>query len=171
MSLRAAIVIALAVSTPIPVAARVSFAAPAAYQTTIQVSKVAVADFDRDGNDDLLVAGAGVAVLLGNGDGTFRNTFSNGNADLFDAAAADVNGDGRLDIVAFGNPILTFLGKGDGTFQNPIASAAPSLPAIVIDLDGDKKADIVSADSQPAGHVLVYKERAMERSPPRCPTR
>jgi hypothetical protein len=68
---------------------------------------VVVADFNRDGRPDLATtsgasgfAAAGVSVLLGNGDGTFRpmRNFDAGAA-LTDPVAADLDGDGFADLV------------------------------------------------------------------------
>jgi hypothetical protein len=64
-------------------------------------------DFNNDGKLDLIStnsSGNGISVLLGNGDGTFQNPSSFGNAPESTAALADFNGDGRLDIGGnFGN--------------------------------------------------------------------
>ena len=63
---------------------------------------VAVGDFNRDGNADLVVGGqdAGVIfILLGNGDGTFRNTATYATGyDSQSFAIVDFNGDGISDI-------------------------------------------------------------------------
>jgi len=75
---------------------------------------VAVADVNGDGKPDLLVTNlcasgcdnifppqGSVSVLLGKGDGTFRNavTYASGGYFSFSIAVADLNGDGRRDIV------------------------------------------------------------------------
>ncbi|MGH9140711.1 MAG: FG-GAP repeat domain-containing protein [Vicinamibacterales bacterium] len=71
---------------------------------------IAVADVNLDGRFDLVVAslcGVGscldgtVAVLLGNGDGTFHFTtnYSSGGDGAESVVVADVNGDGRQDVV------------------------------------------------------------------------
>ena len=64
---------------------------------------VAVGDFNGDGNLDLAVANevsGTVAVLLGNGNGTFAaaTTFSTGGSDPDSLAVGDFNGDGKLDL-------------------------------------------------------------------------
>jgi hypothetical protein len=72
-----------------------------------------MADFNGDGNLDLAVAsngtgsaglGGAVTVLLGQGDGTFRNSivYGAGNNPL-SLAVGDVNGDGQPDLVIADN--------------------------------------------------------------------
>ena len=109
---------------------------------------VAVADVNRDGKPDLLVAnwlassqnpGHGtVGVLLGNGDGTFlpATAYDSGGNLPYSIAITDINQDGKPDIVAancaptgsyacpnFGGSggrgiIGVSLGNGDGTFKS-----------------------------------------------------
>lgn len=99
---------------------------------------VAIADVNRDGKPDLVVAntcGDGsctngtISIFLGNGDGTFQpaTTFSSGADGTFTVAIADMNGDGKLDLVVsdqFGvngdGVVGVLLGNGDGTFQSAI---------------------------------------------------
>lgn len=85
--------------------------------------RVAVGDFNGDGNPDVAVAkgGSTVSVLLGNGDGTLPRPIdyatNNGPTAL---AAGDFNGDGKLDLAIVNSPSETvsiFLGNGDGTFN------------------------------------------------------
>src|SRR5437867_8353340 len=84
---------------------------------------VAVGDFNGDGVPDLVVANEGsnnVAVLLGNGDGTFRAArfFPVGSSPV-SVAVGDFNGDGSLDLAVTNvdpNDGSVLLGNGDGTF-------------------------------------------------------
>ena len=103
---------------------------------------LAAADFNRDGNIDLLVVRAvgGAAAWLGNGDGTFRPTPDFTPLGAFRVVAADFNRDGRSDVLLeLGGEIAVFLGKGDGTFGPGIGtrlrSMLRSLP--VADFNGD----------------------------------
>ncbi len=99
---------------------------------------VDVADFNRDTIQDLVVAlgnGYGNAILLGNGDGTFRQSFritENAIDAPFNLAVADYNRDGFQDIaraMGYGTRGLMEIanGNGDGTFQPPTRYLAPPL--------------------------------------------
>jgi hypothetical protein len=99
---------------------------------------VQVADFNQDGNLDLVTSGGTLSVYLGNGDATFRHTahYPYPSEGLGLQAVGDFNGDGKLDIIlespfmsiGQGDDIgitLYFLeGKGDGTFKTPVKIAS-----------------------------------------------
>lgn len=95
------------------------------YDTTLDHAReFEVADMDRDGNRDIVVAGDhSIVVLRGNGDGTFRipiafDLISPGGIDSL--ALGDFNKDGRMDaLVSIDTSIQVVFGKGDGSFQSP----------------------------------------------------
>jgi hypothetical protein len=140
-----------------------NFAAPIV--TTVQltsslglnVGSLAVGDFNEDGKADLVVAtiaGSQVSiVLLGNGDGTFRQQPPIPNSFGFlRAKIVDLNGDGHQDLVfAMDGSLGVSLGKGDGTFGAMTGLPSGSFPGLylgltVADFNGDGKLDIVASD-------------------------
>jgi hypothetical protein len=90
---------------------------------------IAVADFNGDGNPDVVVGNFGssetpsVSVLLGDGKGGFGNPITIASLGTFDfvsqVTAGDFNGDGKADVayVAESDGLSLQLGNGDGTFQ------------------------------------------------------
>lgn len=142
--------------------ARRLFAAPVFFsaQPTVAVGpdpeSAVVADFNRDGRQDLAVsnlAGNSISVTLGNGDGTFQpqQTFATG-AGPDGLASADLNRDGIPDLIATDDSdddVAVLLGVGDGTFHSRVTFAAGAGPQAiaVADLNGDGKLDAAVANS------------------------
>ena len=106
-----------------------TFQPPVTYSAGVVNSPITIADFNGDGKLDLALGflnlsptTSGVAVLLGNGDGTFQSPgkTSFGLAGPTSLASGDANGDGTVDLIASTTGGFTIaLGKGDGTFQAP----------------------------------------------------
>jgi hypothetical protein len=139
-----------------------TFQKPVRYAAGAAAFDVVVGDFNGDGRSDLAVADEaglggtpGVAILLGNGDGTFQAPTIYAT-DGFPPALAvgDFNGDGILDLVAAdGNSghLAVLLGNGDGTFQPARFLAAGDRPysVAVADFNQDGIDDIVAVTSNP----------------------
>jgi hypothetical protein len=110
------------------------------------------ADFNRDGNVDLIINSA---VYLGNGKGGFQ-LLKQATTGL-GGTVVDLNGDGYLDLFNddyFINDTpetVVFLGNGDGTFQAPIVletgnkyGAVPGV-GLTGDFNGDGRPDLASS--------------------------
>lgn len=112
---------------------------------------VAVADFNGDGNTDLVTANFAsgtVSILLGNGDGTFATAINHSvGSNPYSVAVGDFNVDGKPDLATAnggsGN-VSVLLGNGDGTFnpaQNYPTGAMPYGIAVG-DFNSDGKPDL-----------------------------
>jgi hypothetical protein len=135
------------------------------FQTAIdtQVSTatgLVIADFNLDGNLDIAMGNPnlgsnGVILLLGNGDGTFK-VHPLSNTTGVPLAAGDLNGDGKPDLIL--SPIQILLNNGDGTFaagESLIAAGNdPAGTAVLADMNGDQKLDLVLAQSSTAGEHI-----------------
>ncbi len=124
---------------------------------------VAVADVNGDGIPDLLVVNqcsdsecvqnGSIAVMLGNGDGTFQAavTYDSGGYCPTSIAVADLNGDGKLDLaITEGAKVGVMLGNGDGTFQAAVMYGSggynSAWSAVVADVNGDGNPDLLVAN-------------------------
>jgi uncharacterized repeat protein (TIGR01451 family) len=113
---------------------------------------IAVGDFNKDGKTDIVYGCyAGIYVLLGNGDGTFQQSYYGSSYGVGGLAVGDLNGDGKSDIVGAGSGygVYVYLGNGDGTFQSYVTYQAGSSPlgVVIADVNGDGKLDVVAANS------------------------
>jgi hypothetical protein len=114
---------------------------------------IVVADFNFDGNPDLMIANAspaGVAVALGNGAGGFGALaqFTTGSTPRA-IALIDLNHDRELDAIVVGSSggLAVLLGNGAGGFGAPASVAAPGALAIVTgDFNLDGNVDVVTSN-------------------------
>ncbi|MGA2136270.1 MAG: VCBS repeat-containing protein [Bryobacteraceae bacterium] len=122
------------------------------FLTTVSTA-LALGDVNGDGHPDLIMTTSSnnVAVMLGNGDGTFGTVQnSNAGAEQIAVAIGDFNGDGKPDLaVIVSGELGVMLGDGTGNFAAPTALAplgnSPTWVAVG-DFDNDGKLDAVVAN-------------------------
>ncbi len=110
---------------------------------------VAFADFDGDGNKEIVSAATTEGALSVFSGTTVRAKLPAGAPTS--VIAADLDGDGALDLVAGGTDgIAIFRGRGDGTFDAPSQIPTGRYPEGVIagELDGDGYPDFLVLDRE-----------------------
>jgi hypothetical protein len=117
---------------------------------------LAIGDFNRDGEPDIVAAGDGYAcVYRNNGDGTFAvpQTYAvTGSPTSNAVAVGDFNRDGKLDIVTANSDstMSVLLNNGNGTFgaaQN-YAIGGPGNSVAVGDFNHDGNLDVATAGAE-----------------------
>ncbi len=148
------------------------------FQTAVSYSSggyspysVKISDLNGDGHPDLVVSNiccidglyGVVAVLLGNGDGTFQTpvTYSSGGGYASSVAISDLTGNGKPDIVVsnvcgdeycsgFLGLVGVLLGNGDGTFQPAVTYSSGGYEPYSVaagDVNGDGHPDLLLLNS------------------------
>lgn len=128
--------------------------------STSSPASLQVADVNGDGNLDALTAnvfGNAVAVLLGNGNGTFGTVTAyttgtgSGNVGFSypnQLVVSDVNGDGRPDLLTANSgtsSVGVLVGNGDGTFQPFFLYSTAGAPGNIAaaDVNNDSRPDLI----------------------------
>ncbi len=154
-----------------------SFQNPILYPAGQNPLRLAVADLNADGALDLAVADENLtgspndlAILLGNGDGTFpAPLLSHTTGTATDVTAFDLNQDGRLDLVLAGGEgkmVSVRFGNGDGTFRTPtnkMTTGAARTVTLAM-LDDDTALDLLVGGNDGA-NVLLGRSDGSFQSP------
>jgi hypothetical protein len=139
--------------------------------------KVAIADFNGDGHEDLAVTSevdvfdslpGQVGIFLGRGDGAFDpgQSLTAGKA-VFEVLASDFDGDGRVDLAvdnrgeivsewALGY-VSVFMGRGDGSFEEgrQVETGGSPVALTQADFNSDGQVDLLTANSSEDASALL----------------
>jgi hypothetical protein len=143
-----------------------TFAPAIYYSLDHNAERLVATDLNGDGQVDLAVAlqhfsnpKKGLAVLLGNGEGTFQPAMTSASGDMSDVTAGDFNDDGRMDLAlspSYSSVVQVLLGNGDGTFATAVTYGSDASGTVVAtDLDGDGKIDLLIG----GGHTVTLLGR------------
>jgi len=131
------------------------------YLTGGYSNSMTVSDFNNDGHPDIAVGNNywvpttqnGIAILLSNGDGTYKAaTHYFSGSTLNDIHAGDLNGDGYTDLAGVDrttNNLLIILNDGTGAFTNAVNYPVGSVPIGVRIADVNKNGvnDVITANT------------------------
>ncbi len=124
---------------------------------------VAVADVNADGKPDLIVTNGSynnLAVLLGNGDGTFQPAVTYSTASVYSIAIADFNHDGRPDLVVANGDGTVGVMLHVGTTESNVKSASSPNPS-VFGQSVTFTSRVSSSSGTPTGSVALYEGSGM----------
>jgi hypothetical protein len=151
------------VAARVPAVGADSLTMPVSYSVGSQPWGVAVADVDGGGEVDIAVSNRGdhtVAVLYGNGDGTFGNAEEHAvGADPWAVTAADFDGDAYCDLAVANyvdNSISLLFGGPDGfaaAVEHVLGDVGEPVAVGSADFDGDSTPDLVIADVVDIGDI------------------
>lgn len=148
-----------------------TFGTPTKILQSDEFGAMTVADFNRDGRDDLVVAegnfaGADLVIFFGKPGGVFQAPVRikfGGTAKRI--ITGDFNHDGNIDLAiadSQGPSLTILLGNGNGTFRTPRRFAVPAIPTHLVtgDFNRDGFADIamtIGSVITGINDVLVYR--------------
>ena len=156
-----------------------SFRAPTAVDALdTSTNAFTTGDFNKDGLLDIATAGgSGLQIWLGNGNGTFRRgTTQTLGSVVGQLLSADLRGNGTTDLVLIaalpslqaigecqGGGVAVLLGNGDGTFPanaTYYSAGEHTYGAVIADMNGDHKPDIVAANRLGASYSVLLNAGA-----------
>ena len=130
-----------------------------------EIADFAIADFDEDGYNDIIVSNYySLTLLKGTQDHSLRAAkieLGDGKVYYYGTEAVDINRDGKMDLVCLlKEKVEIRFGKGDGTFEKVNLISLPSevYSITAVDMNNDKMIDIVGHAATKSDNVILYQD-------------
>ena len=139
------------------------FLIPATYPVGTNPTDIAAADFNQDGNLDLITPNFGsddLSILLGNGDGTFQDQIKIPVGEQPKSIAVGrFDDDAYPDLAlthSFDTTLMILRGKGDGTFKITQVENVEKKPTDIVSGDFNQDGNLDIALSLIFDRILIY---------------
>jgi hypothetical protein len=129
------------------------------------VNAIAAADFDGDGDNDVVISASGIQTFFNPGDGNLPEVpVQVSPAPASTLIPADIDLDGDPDLYGRAGAAMAYLNPGDGFFGPPMVFLRYDSNAnflFVADADSDGRLDALTGHENSGGHYLYLNKKPL----------